>query len=144
MSVFRQCATALFMVKDQHPQAVKETIASVLPVWLESFKVLLNLDLQREVQGNWDGLSIRIQVFKVRSIYSKGFTLTELTDARYYTYLIPPCPDPLPSWFSHLCSPSSTNYLSELRPLLHNCFRISSPNVRGRNNRAPGFDRSYH
>ena len=65
------------MVKDQHPQAVKETIASVLPVWLDAFTVLLYLDLQREVQGNWDGLSIRIQVFKVWSIYSKRVTLTE-------------------------------------------------------------------
>ena len=68
VSVFRQCMTVLYMVKDQHPQAVKEATSQVLPVWLDAFKVLLNLDLQREVQGseNWDGLSIRIQVFKVR------------------------------------------------------------------------------
>lgn len=55
------------MVKDQHPQAVKEATASVLPVWLEAFKVLLNIDPQQDVASseNWDGLAIRIQVFKV-------------------------------------------------------------------------------
>jgi hypothetical protein len=56
------------MVKDQHPQAVKEATASVLPVWLEAFKVLLLIDPQQDVSNseNWDGLAIRIQIFKVR------------------------------------------------------------------------------
>jgi hypothetical protein len=55
------------MVKDQHPQAVKEATATILPVWLEAFKVLLNLDPLKDVsnQDNWDGLAVRIQVFKV-------------------------------------------------------------------------------
>ncbi|KAL4070440.1 armadillo-type protein [Scleroderma citrinum] len=44
VSVFRQCVTALYMVKDQHPQAVKEATSSILPVWLDAFRVLLNLD----------------------------------------------------------------------------------------------------
>ncbi|KAF9011181.1 armadillo-type protein [Cyathus striatus] len=66
VSVFRQCVTALFMVKDQHPQAVKEAIASVLPVWLEAFKVLLDMDPSNDVSNanNWDGLLVRIQIFK--------------------------------------------------------------------------------
>ena len=68
MSVFRQCVTALYMVKDQHPQAVKEAIATILPVWLDAFTVLLNLDPLKDVsnQDNWDGLAVRIQVFRVR------------------------------------------------------------------------------
>ena len=55
------------MVKDQHPQAVKEATASVLPVWLEAFKVLLNIDPLQDVAdpSNWDGLTVRIQIFKV-------------------------------------------------------------------------------
>ncbi|KAF8346879.1 armadillo-type protein [Amanita rubescens] len=75
VSVFRQCMTVLYMVKDQHPQAVKEATSQVLPVWLDAFKVLLNLDLQREVQGseNWDGLSIRIQVFKTLDTLHTSF-----------------------------------------------------------------------
>jgi hypothetical protein len=68
ISVFRQCVTALFMVKDQHPQSAKEAIGSVLPVWLEAFKVLLNIDPMSDVSGakNWDGLAVRIQIFKVK------------------------------------------------------------------------------
>jgi importin-9 len=58
------------MVKDQHPQATKEATASVLPVWLDAFRVLLNIDPQQDVANsdNWDGLAVRIQIFKVRTI----------------------------------------------------------------------------
>lgn len=68
VSVFRQCVTALFMVKDQYPQPVNEAVASVLPVWLEAFKVLLNIDPLQDVANTstWDGLTVRIQIFKVR------------------------------------------------------------------------------
>lgn len=57
------------MVKDQHPSAVREATTSILPVWLDAFKVLLNLDPKQEVENtpNWDGLAIRIQIFKVSS-----------------------------------------------------------------------------
>lgn len=72
ISVFRQCITALYMVKDQHPEAVKEATMSVLPVWLEAFKVLLNIDPAQDVASNdnWDGLAIRIQIFKVRCLHA--------------------------------------------------------------------------
>jgi hypothetical protein len=55
------------MVKDQHPESVKEATASVLPGWLDAFKYLLNLDPLQDVSdpSNWDGLTIRIQIFKV-------------------------------------------------------------------------------
>lgn len=67
VSVFRQCIISLFMVKDQHPQAVKEAVASVLPVWLEAFKVLLSIGAEEDVSraDNWDALAVRIQIFKV-------------------------------------------------------------------------------
>lgn len=60
------------MVKDQHPEAVKEATMSVLPVWLEAFKVLLNIDPAQDVASNdnWDGLAIRIQIFKVRCLHA--------------------------------------------------------------------------
>lgn len=69
--MFRQCVTALFIVKEAHPQAVKEATASVLPVWLDAFRVLLNIDPQQDVSNpnSWDGLAIRIQIFKVTSFY---------------------------------------------------------------------------
>ena len=56
------------MVKDQLPQPVKEAAGNVLPVWLDAFNVLLNLDPQQDVSGeHWDGLEIRVQIFKVRT-----------------------------------------------------------------------------
>ncbi|PBL00281.1 ARM repeat-containing protein [Armillaria gallica] len=74
ISVFRQCTISLFMVKDQYPQAVKEAIASVLPVWLEAFKVLLNMDPQLDANSsNWDGLAIRIQIFKTLETIHTSF-----------------------------------------------------------------------
>ncbi|KIK67465.1 hypothetical protein GYMLUDRAFT_69648 [Collybiopsis luxurians FD-317 M1] len=75
VSVFRQCVISLFMVKEQHPQAVKEAIASVLPVWLEAFKVLLNMDPQKDVVdgGNWESLAVRIQIFKTLDTVHTSF-----------------------------------------------------------------------
>jgi len=66
--VFRQCVEALYMVKDQHPQSAKEAAGNVLPAWLEAFKVLLDLDPEQDISGeHWDGLEIRLQIFKVRT-----------------------------------------------------------------------------
>ncbi|KAI0275362.1 ARM repeat-containing protein [Gloeopeniophorella convolvens] len=74
ISVFRQCVEALYMVKDQHPQAVKEAAANVLPVWLDAFKVLLELDPQHDVIGeHWDGLDIRVQIFKTLDTVHTSF-----------------------------------------------------------------------
>ena len=64
--MFRQCVTALYMVKDQFPDAVNEATTSILPVWLEAFKVLLSIDVTQEVSSqNWDGIIIRREIFKV-------------------------------------------------------------------------------
>lgn len=64
------------MVKDQHPQAAKEASLTVLPVWLEAFKYLLQPDIAQELLGsrNWDGLGIRIQIFKVCGVHFLGST----------------------------------------------------------------------
>jgi hypothetical protein len=92
------------MVKDQHPQAVKEAIASVLPVWLEAFKMLLSVDPQGDVgtSTNWDGLSVRIQIFKVLScvflatcLLTPSFPL-QLADTGHYSYFVPTCHDTIP------------------------------------------------
>ncbi|KAG1779599.1 armadillo-type protein [Suillus placidus] len=86
VSVFRQCVTALYMVKDQHPQAVKEATATILPVWLEAFKVLLNLDPLMDVsnQDNWDGLAVRIQVFKTLDVIHTSFPRAMTSYVRGY------------------------------------------------------------
>lgn len=58
------------MVGDQHYNAVQEATVSVLPQWLEAFKILLSAPPLTDVQdpSNWNPLAIRIQIFKVSSI----------------------------------------------------------------------------
>lgn len=57
------------MVKDQHPAAVQEATASIIPVWLEAFKVLSSLDVSQDVnEHSWDGLAIRKELFKVSAL----------------------------------------------------------------------------
>ncbi|KAH9962326.1 ARM repeat-containing protein [Russula compacta] len=74
ISVFRQCVESLYMVKDQHPQAAKEAAGNVLPVWLDAFKVLLDLDPQQDISGeHWDGLEIRIQIFRTLDTMHTSF-----------------------------------------------------------------------
>ncbi|KAF8522163.1 ARM repeat-containing protein [Hysterangium stoloniferum] len=78
ISVFRQCLSALYMVKDAHPQAVKEALDAVLPQWVEAFKALLNQDLAAELsnENDWDPLLVRVQAFKtldtIQTIFNRA------------------------------------------------------------------------
>ncbi|KIY50482.1 ARM repeat-containing protein [Fistulina hepatica ATCC 64428] len=77
VSVFNQCVSALYMVKSQHPQAVNEATANVLPVWLEAFKTLLGIDPTKDINAaQWDGLQIRIEIFKTLDIIHTSFPRT--------------------------------------------------------------------
>jgi importin-9 len=75
VSVFRQCVISLFMVKDQHPQQVKGAVTEILPAWIEACQAVLSVDPQEDVarKDNWDGLELRLQVFKVRIPLFRGF-----------------------------------------------------------------------
>ena len=79
IAVFRQCLSALYMVKDQHPQIINEALDTVLPQWIEAFKVLIDQDPSMEVtkQDNWDALLVRLQVFKtlnnIQTIFNRLF-----------------------------------------------------------------------
>jgi len=66
VAVFTSCVETLFMVKNQHPQAVKEVASSIIPPWLDAFKFLLNIDPRQDVENtqNWDGIALRIQIYK--------------------------------------------------------------------------------
>jgi hypothetical protein len=81
------------MVKDQHPQAAKEAAGNVLPAWLEAFKVLLDLDPEQDVSGeHWDGLEVRIQIFRVRTVFfPPNYFLTWRinTDPAHDTHIFP-------------------------------------------------------
>ncbi|KAF9235123.1 ARM repeat-containing protein [Melanogaster broomeanus] len=74
VSVFRQCVTALYMVKEQHPQSVKEATENILPVWLDAFTEILRHPVNDVLnQPNWDGLAVRIQVFKALDVINTAF-----------------------------------------------------------------------
>ncbi|KAG9313899.1 armadillo-type protein [Chiua virens] len=74
ISVFSQCVTALYMVKEQHPQAVKEATENILPVWLDTFKQILGPPVNDILnQPTWDGLAVRIQVFKALDVINTAF-----------------------------------------------------------------------
>lgn len=115
------------MVKDQHPQAVKEATASVLPEWLEAFKVLLNIDPQQDVANpeNWDAVAIRIQIFKVCGIFSLPgiFSLCTLysshpTDSGHRPYLVSAPYGSVPQRFLICVSAPLTSSSSHIHPLL--------------------------
>ncbi|KAF9225273.1 ARM repeat-containing protein [Gyrodon lividus] len=74
VSVFRQCVTALYMVKEQHPQAVKEATENILPVWLDTFREILRHPVNDVFnQPNWDGLAVWTQVFKALDVINTAF-----------------------------------------------------------------------
>jgi hypothetical protein len=68
VSVFRQCIEALFMVKENYPEAVKQAVDDILPQWLDAFLRLISVDVSEDLaQGErgWEGLAIRSEIFKV-------------------------------------------------------------------------------
>ncbi|KAI5119706.1 hypothetical protein M0805_001421 [Coniferiporia weirii] len=76
VSVFRQCITTLYMVKEQHPHSVREATGSILPVWIEAFKTLLKASPENDVQNvqSWDSLAIRIEIFRALDTIHLGFS----------------------------------------------------------------------
>ncbi|TFK26759.1 ARM repeat-containing protein [Coprinopsis marcescibilis] len=77
VSVFRQCVTALFMVKGQFKDAVTEATTSILPVWLEAFKVLLANETLQNLIGapNWDSILVPIQIYKTLDTLQTSFPI---------------------------------------------------------------------
>ena len=76
ISVFRQCVTALNMVRKEYPDAVKEALTTVLPEWIQAFQVLLAQDPLADVANasDWDPIAVRIQIFKTLDIIQTNFS----------------------------------------------------------------------
>lgn len=75
IAVFRQCITALDMVRKEHPEAVNEAINGVLPQWLDAFRILLEQDALSDLKDpSWEPLAIRSQVFKTLGIIQTNFS----------------------------------------------------------------------
>lgn len=68
VAVLRQCVLTLEMVKSTYPEAVKETVNRVIPVWIDAFIDLLQAPPQNESKSQW---GIRFEIIKtIASVFS--------------------------------------------------------------------------
>ncbi|TIA71942.1 hypothetical protein E3P89_01920 [Wallemia ichthyophaga] len=68
VAVLRQCVLTLEMVKSTYPDAVKEIVNSVIPVWIDGFIALLQVPPQKETRSQW---GIRFEIIKtIASVFS--------------------------------------------------------------------------
>lgn len=65
VSVYRQILSMLAMLKDEHPDTVRQALDQMAPVWLDAFSQLLAVDAATETMQSWDSLALRIQIFRV-------------------------------------------------------------------------------
>ncbi|OSX67203.1 hypothetical protein POSPLADRAFT_1063974 [Postia placenta MAD-698-R-SB12] len=100
VGVFRSCVETLYMVKSQYPAAVKEAVESILPPWLDAFKIILSTDPRQDVQNssNWDGIALRFQIYKA----------LDAVQAPFHRVLIPYNGDLLTASLNHLNALYST------------------------------------
>ncbi|BGP14490.1 hypothetical protein JCM10213v2_002439 [Rhodosporidiobolus nylandii] len=89
--IFRQCVMTLFTVKDEHPEAVKAAVGEILPVWLDAFYQLLQVDVSSELTGanaeNWEGIAVRTAIFQALEIVLNSFPSTLKTVLPQYLSL---------------------------------------------------------
>jgi len=78
VAIFRQCVTALDMVRKEYPDAVNEAISSVLPQWLSTMHALLSTPPSADVADptNWDPIAIRIQILRTLDVIQTTFSST--------------------------------------------------------------------
>ncbi|GAA5887335.1 hypothetical protein JCM6882_002496 [Rhodosporidiobolus microsporus] len=78
--IFRQCVMTLFTVKDEHPEAVKSAVGEILPVWLDAFNQLLQVDAAADLTGanaeNWDNVAVRTAIFSSLEVILNSFPST--------------------------------------------------------------------
>ena len=65
INVFRQVMRMLETVRDEHPQAVRQALKQIAPIWLQTFQQMLAADAAAEVSDNWEMLGIRIEILRV-------------------------------------------------------------------------------
>jgi hypothetical protein len=53
------------MLKDEYPSQVAEAIDGMLPQWLEVMSAVLVQDASADLIGDWEGLKIRNEIFRV-------------------------------------------------------------------------------
>ncbi|PVG01815.1 ARM repeat-containing protein [Serendipita vermifera] len=75
VAIFRQCVTALDMVRKEYPEATAEATSSILPQWLSAMHALLSTPPSADVAdpNNWDPIAIRIQIFRTLDVIFTNF-----------------------------------------------------------------------
>ncbi|WVR07905.1 hypothetical protein IAU60_004948 [Kwoniella sp. DSM 27419] len=73
VAVFRQTIRMLETVKEEHPQAVKQAMEKLAPVWFGAFTQLLSVDAAGEVGQNWESMNIRVEIFRTFSLFLNAF-----------------------------------------------------------------------
>ncbi|KAH7105023.1 ARM repeat-containing protein [Auriculariales sp. MPI-PUGE-AT-0066] len=76
--VFRHSVVSLVMLKEHYPDVTKEASGTVLPVWLDAFRQLLEADPRADIAdpNNWDALAVKIQIFKTLNTVIASFPTT--------------------------------------------------------------------
>ena len=65
ISILRQVLRTLYMLKDEYPEQVETSVKDVLPRWLEVMGRVVGGDVGLELVGDWEGLKVRNEIFKV-------------------------------------------------------------------------------
>lgn len=56
-------------VREEHPAAVKQALDDIGEVWLSAFRHSLALNAKEEVEGDWESLGLRIEIFRVSAFF---------------------------------------------------------------------------
>ncbi|GAA96567.1 uncharacterized protein L969DRAFT_94972 [Mixia osmundae IAM 14324] len=69
IAIFRECLSALYMVKDTYPDAVEKSLNVIMPQWLSAFVRLLEETplmayLHTADEKSWEELAVRSEIFK--------------------------------------------------------------------------------
>ena len=127
------------MVREVHKDAVKEVTASVLPIWLDTFKAILSVDPLSDVNGQyWDGLALKREVIKARTTrcFWGWRRLSLLADAGHHPHFIPAIPASLYSRLPVHRSGPSERLVPDVLSLLCDWRRKHPEYLGGRQGRA--------
>jgi hypothetical protein len=113
VAVYRHIVSLLEMLKEEHPQAVRQALDGMAPTWFDAFTQLLSVDAAADLQTIWESLALRIRIFRVLLQFQTKFpryisphiptflrlailNLTSLLPAfnSYYVSSDPDSPDP--------------------------------------------------
>ncbi|ORY34633.1 armadillo-type protein [Naematelia encephala] len=85
VNVFRQVVKMLEIVKDEHPQAVRQALEQIGAVWFSALQQLLATDAALELSQSWESIGIRLEIFRTLTFFQNSFP--KLLTSSLPTYL---------------------------------------------------------